>query len=105
LAIAIISVVLPLLPTVPFVLLAAMCFARSSDRLHNWLLSHPTFGPFIDDWYRSGAIRLRAKRITTVSIIAVFTLSVIFGVPVIIIMVQGITLIFVLAFIWTRPNG
>ena len=44
-ALAIIGVVLPLLPTVPFLLLAAFCFARSSQKLHRWLISHKTFRP------------------------------------------------------------
>jgi len=51
-ALAAIGVVLPLLPTVPFLLLAAFFFARSSSRLHHWLLNHPTFGPFIDEELR-----------------------------------------------------
>ncbi len=57
---ALVGVVLPLLPTVPFLLLAAFFFARSSERLHYWLLSHSTFGPLIDDWHSRGAIRPRA---------------------------------------------
>ena len=47
---AMIGVILPLLPTVPFLLLAAFCFARSSDRFHRWLVEHPTLGPPIRDW-------------------------------------------------------
>ena len=58
---ALIGVFLPLLPTVPFLLLASFFFARSSERLHSWILSHPTFGPMIDDWNSRGAIRPRAK--------------------------------------------
>ena len=52
-----VGIALPLLPTVPFLLLAAFFFARSSERLHNWLLSHATFGPMISDWNEHGAIR------------------------------------------------
>ncbi len=102
---AIIGVVLPLLPTVPFLLLAAFFFARSSSRLHNWLLSHKTFGPFIDDWSRSGAIRPRAKRFATLSILAVIGVTSVLNVPMSIIVIQAITLGLVLIFIWTRPNG
>lgn len=104
-ALAVIGVVLPLLPTVPFLLLAAFFFARSSERLHNWLLSHPTFGPLIDDWNRSGAIRPRAKRLATLSVMAVFTISVLASAPVYIILIQAVTLSLVMLFIWTRPNG
>ena len=102
---AVVGIVLPLLPTVPFLLLAAFFFARSSSRLHYWLLSHRTFGPFIDDWNRSGAIHPRAKRLATISIAAVFCVSLTLQVPPFIIIVQAVTLGAVLTFIWTRPNG
>jgi uncharacterized protein len=104
-ALAAIGVVVPLLPTVPFLLLAAFFFARSSSRLHHWLLTHPSFGPFIDGWNSSGAIRPRAKRLATLSIGVVFALSLALGVSNLIIIIQGITLSLVLLFIWTRPNG
>ncbi|MEO0751120.1 MAG: YbaN family protein [Pseudomonadota bacterium] len=99
------GVVLPLLPTVPFMLLAAFCFARSSDQLHDWLLSHPTFGLLIKDWQRNGAIGPRAKKLSTVSIVAVFSLSWILGVGPEVIAIQAVVLSTVLIFIWTRPNA
>ncbi|WP_171175205.1 YbaN family protein [Ruegeria sp. HKCCD8929] len=104
-ALAMVGVVLPLLPTVPFLLLAAFFFARSSERLHTWLLSHRTFGPLIDDWHSSGAIRPVAKKAATLSIAAVFALSVIFAAPTHVLIIQAIVLGCVLIFIWTRPNG
>jgi len=104
-ALAVVGIVLPLLPTAPFLLLAAFFFARSSSRLHNWLLSHPTFGPFIDDWNTSGAIRPQAKRLATVSVAAVLGLSLFLGFPNFIIIIQSVTLGAVMIFIWTRPNG
>ena len=75
LALGLIGIAIPLLPTVPFMLLAAFCFARSSDRMHEWLLTHRSFGPMIDDWRSRGAISARAKRLASVSIAAVFALS------------------------------
>ena len=57
-----IGLFLPLLPTVPFVLLAAFCFARSSPRLESWLVEHRTFGPHIQAWRSSGAISRKGKR-------------------------------------------
>jgi uncharacterized membrane protein YbaN (DUF454 family) len=102
---ALIGIFLPLLPTVPFLLLASFFFARSSERLHSWILSHPTFGPMIDDWNRYGAIRPRAKRLATLSIAAVFGLSLVFGVPMKIVIIQAIVLSCVLIFIWSRPSG
>lgn len=102
---ALVGVFLPLLPTVPFLLLASFFFARSSERLHHWILSHPTFGPMIDDWNRHGAIRPRAKRLATLSIAAVFGLSLIVGVGWKIVVIQALVLTFVLIFIWSRPNA
>lgn len=48
---AVLGIFLPLLPTTPFVLLAAACFARGSERLHNWLLAHHVAGPIIREWH------------------------------------------------------
>ena len=97
------GVVLPLLPTVPFILLAAFCFAKGSNRLHGWLLTHPIFGTMIQDWRQSGAISTKAKKMATVSIALVFTVSVITGVKPLILSIQAAVLGCVLLFIWTRP--
>ena len=59
----IVGIFLPLLPTTPFVLLAAFCFSRSSTRLETWLLAHPRFGPLIADWRARHAMPLRAKQL------------------------------------------
>ena len=99
-----IGVVLPILPTVPFMLLAAFFFARSSERLHNWLVTHPTFGPPIVDWQTSGAIRPRVKRIATVSIAVVYAISLLLGLKLWLLLLQAAILSAVLIFIWTRPN-
>ena len=54
-------VVLPLLPTTPFVLAAAACFAKSSPRMHAWLLGSRAFGPMIGDWEKKKCISLKVK--------------------------------------------
>jgi uncharacterized protein len=59
--------VLPLLPTVPFLILAAFCFARSSPALERRLLSHPLIGPQIVAWRTRGAISRRGKRAALVA--------------------------------------
>jgi uncharacterized membrane protein YbaN (DUF454 family) len=56
------GIVLPLLPTVPFMLLAAFFFARSSPRLEAWIVDHPRFGPHIRAWRERGAIGPAGKR-------------------------------------------
>lgn len=104
-AIAVIGVVLPLLPTVPFLLLAAFFFANSSERLHTWILAHSLFGPMIHDWNEHRAIRASAKKAATLSIAAVFLLSLALGAPSHILIIQSVVLSCVLIFIWTRPNG
>ncbi|WP_118134179.1 YbaN family protein [Oceanicella sp. SM1341] len=97
--------VLPLLPTVPFLLLAAFCFSRSSERLHVWLTTHPRLGPPITDWQRHGAIRRRVKLIATATIAAAFLLSLALGVPGYVLGIQAVVLSLVLVFLWTRPEG
>jgi len=99
-----IGVVLPILPTVPFMLLAAFFFSRSSERLHNWLITHPRFGPAIVDWQTNGAISSKVKRIASVSIAVVFLISVLFGLRPLILWIQVGVLTLVLIFIWSRPN-
>jgi len=102
---AVVGIALPLLPTVPFLLLAAFFFARSSERLHSWLLSHAKFGPMIVDWHEHGAIRPNAKKAATISVAAVLGLSLLLQVPDHVLLIQVITLSGVMIFIWTRPNG
>ncbi len=63
-ALAILGVFLPLLPTTPFLLLASACFARGSDRLHRWLLSNKLFGEYLRNIEDGRDIPRRAKIIT-----------------------------------------
>lgn len=105
LALGAIGLFLPLLPTVPFLLLSALCFARASERLHGWLLSHPVFGPPIQTWNERGAISHHAKWLASISIVASFALAVAFGFGPLVLATQGIALIGVAIFVWTRPGA
>jgi len=70
-----IGAVLPLLPTVPFMLLAVFCFARSNPEWERKILDHPTWGPQVADWRERRAISRRAKVMALGTLIAgiVFT--------------------------------
>lgn len=61
LGLAILGVFLPLLPTVPFLLLAAWFSAKGSERLHRWLYAHPLFGSILIDWEQQGAVSRQSK--------------------------------------------
>jgi len=66
---AILGAALPVLPTTPFLLVAASCFAKSSPRLHKKLLSNKIFGPMITDWQEHRTIPLKAKCIALSTIV------------------------------------
>ena len=104
LALGVVGAFLPVLPTVPFLLLAAFFFARSSERVHDWLISHNVFGPPINDWRRNGSIRRPAKILATISIVATLGVSLALGFVAIVIILQAIILSAVLLFIWSRPE-
>jgi hypothetical protein len=64
--VGLLGVFIPLLPTTPFLLLAAGCWMRSSQRLHDWLLHHGWFGDYVRNYVEYRAVRLRARVVTLV---------------------------------------
>ncbi|MGB3147866.1 MAG: YbaN family protein [Paracoccaceae bacterium] len=104
LALGIAGIFLPLLPTVPFLLLATLCFGRSSPRLHHWLITHPRLGPPIQDWQTHGAISRRAKWMASLTFPGAPVLSWWLGFSGWVIAVQCLALMGVATFIWTRPD-
>lgn len=103
LALGAIGIAVPLLPTTPLILLAAFAFARSSNRLHEWLITHDVFGTLIDNWQRHGAISRRAKIASVVSMAALLVISLAMAAPTVVIVVQLVVLGAVALFILTRP--
>jgi len=71
---------LPVLPTTPFILLAAACFARSSERFYAWLLDNRVFGPLIRDWRAHRAMPRRAKWVAITAIVVAIGSSASFAV-------------------------
>jgi uncharacterized membrane protein YbaN (DUF454 family) len=77
---ATLGIFLPLLPTTPLLLLAATCFANSSEKWHRWLKEHKVFGPIIRNWHESRCIPIRAKITAVASIIVFGTYSIGFAI-------------------------
>ena len=71
LALGVVGIVVPVLPTTPFLLLAAACYARASDRMYAWLIGQPSLGPIIVEWRRSRSlppgVRTRAILVVVLS--------------------------------------
>ncbi len=75
------GVVLPVLPTTPFLLVAAACYARGSARFYSWLLNHRVFGPTIVEWRRHRSIPWRTKLVAIAMMATTLGISVAFFVP------------------------
>lgn len=104
LALGLVGIVVPLLPTTPLLLLAAFCFARSSPRLEMWLVEHPRFGPPIRDWRAEGAISRRGKVAALVAIAVTFGISLALGLRPSVLLIQAVVLGAVVVFLVTRPE-
>lgn len=103
-ALGFVGLLLPIMPTVPFLIMAAFCFARSSEKMHRWLLSHALFGPPLADWQANGAIRRKTKWIAIMSMAIGYSAVIVLGLPFWLLAVQGSVLTAVAIFIWRRPE-
>ena len=98
------GIFLPLLPTVPFMILAAFCFARSSPALEGRLLDHPHFGPHIRRWRDKGAISRRGKR-AALGAFAFSAVLALFLTPFPWLLIPLAAALIGGTWIWTRPEG
>lgn len=104
LGLGIVGIVVPGLPTVPFVLLSAFAAARGSQRLHARLLAHRQFGPIIRDWEAYGAVSRRAKRLA-VSMMAVCAVVMFLTSPKWWMAATGTAIMCIVAiWLWRRPE-
>ncbi len=104
-ALGIIGVVLPGLPTTPFMLLALWAFSRSSGRLHDWLYNHSMFGASLQQWQQYRVIPRKAKIVAVLTMFA--SLSYLFLFTAVALWFKGVTALFILigaAFILSRPS-
>lgn len=100
----VIGIALPLLPTTPFLLLAAWAFAKSSPRLRRWLHEHPRFGPFLRDWHEQGAIPPRAKMLALGGLTASWLLILATAANPLVPVAAGIGMGAVAVYVATRPR-
>lgn len=101
---AVIGALLPVLPTVPFLLLAAYAAARGSPRLHAWLLAHPRFGPSIRQWQTQGAVSRDAKWMATAMMLISASLLWLTTPHIALAAGVSIGMLAVGAWLWRRPN-
>lgn len=103
-ALGVIGMLLPVMPTTCFMLLGAYFFSKGSPRLHQLLRTCPKFGPIICEWEEYQVIRIHPKLMATGMILLAAFLLVVLGTPYWVIVGTDVVLIGVLLFIWTRPS-
>ena len=100
-----IGVVLPVLPTTPFMLLALWAFSRSSDRFHNWLYHHKFFGPPLQKWNQYHVIPMPAKIMSVSMMTASFVYIVLYReLHVSILIIIALLMLYGMWFVLTKPS-
>jgi uncharacterized membrane protein YbaN (DUF454 family) len=100
----VVGIVLPLLPTTPFLLVAAICFSRGSQRMHDWLINHPTLGPPIVNWQTNRTITRKIKVVALLSMAGLFGISLLLGINEKVLFLQGPVLSVVGVFLWRQKE-
>ncbi len=101
---AALGVVLPLLPTTPFVLLAGYFASKGSPAFAQWLEGHPRFGPAIEQWRHRRAVPARAKVLACSMMAMSWGVLLILGSPLAVLVVSGLFLLIVATYMITRPS-
>lgn len=104
LLLAIIGIALPVMPTVPFLLVAAWAFSKSSPQLRQRILQHPVYGPPVRAWQERGAVGRRAKLYAVAAMSAGVLLSLWLGLPLWIVATQITICAAVGCYVLTRPE-
>jgi uncharacterized membrane protein YbaN (DUF454 family) len=102
-AIGFVGLLVPLLPTTPFLILGAACYSRGSERFERWLVTHPRFGRSVREWRAHGVINPRAKVFATLGILASLTIPLVMLEPGWKVAAATVVAV-VLVFIHTRPS-
>ncbi|WP_078692530.1 YbaN family protein [Bartonella sp. A1379B] len=101
-----IGIVLPIMPTVPFLLVASWCFARSSPRFHHWLCNHRIFGSPIKQWEEKKAIPPSIKIFAVISMLGGFLSFLVIIHPALwLILLVAVILLMIALYIITRPSS
>jgi len=78
----VLGIVLPVLPTTPFLLLAAICYSRSSERFYVWLLTNRLFGRYVRDWRENRGLTYATKLSVIIVLVVTMGVSIIFFIPI-----------------------
>ena len=104
-AMAYIGVVTPGIPYSPFVVAAAFCFARSSERAHRWIMNHKLFGPFLTNWSTKRVFPQKMKYLMIAMMSLSLVLMTVSGVKPIGIVSTGIFMLLVAVWAWRYPSS
>jgi len=105
LSLGVIGLFLPVLPTTPFVLVAAWAASKGSPRLHQWLYRHPKIGPLLDAWDKRGAVPRTGKWLACLGMTGSWIMMLVMGFGWLLLGFMAALFVAVSAFILTRPDS